>query len=401
MTRDAEAIVVGGGPSGSTLAAALAALGHEVLLLDKARFPRHKPCSDYVNPAGAQILAQLGVLEDALALGARRMDGMTVHAPGGARFTADYARAGDGQAAVGLSRRHLDHLLIERARAAGVRVCERAHVRDVLRTGERVTGVIATIDGMHEEIRTSLVVGADGRHSVIARQLGLSAPLPWPHKTGLAAHYRGVGDPGRHGEMHVGRGVYAGLALIEDGLVNVTVVAPAGEVSARGEPLDAYFARLVDRLPGVARTLAGAERVGGIRGVGSMGVHSRRVTGDGFLLVGDAASFLDPFAGEGIHEALRGALLAAPVISDALGDGAVSASALEPYRRARRRAFAAKRAVSWIVQGFINTPPAMDYVTARLGRRADLALTLSGVLGGFRPAGEALSPLFLARLLRP
>ena len=85
---DAEAIVVGGGPAGSTLAASLAEAGHDVLLLDKARFPRHKPCSDYVNPAGALLLDDMGVLNDALRLGARRMDGMLVHAPAPGRTPA-------------------------------------------------------------------------------------------------------------------------------------------------------------------------------------------------------------------------------------------------------------------------------------------------------------------------
>jgi geranylgeranyl reductase family protein len=398
---DAEAIVVGGGPAGSTLAAALAEAGHDVLLLDKARFPRHKPCSDYLNPAGALLLDDMGVLDDALRLGARRMDGMLVHAPDGGRFLADYARAHPGGAALGLSRFHLDHLLLDRAQAAGVTVREQAHVRDVLRDNGRVAGVVATISGTSHEIRAPLVIGADGRNSAVARSLGLSAPLRWPRKTALAAHYRGVTGLDRYGEMHVGHGAYAGLALLEDGLTNVTVVVPDRVVANRAGAIEDLFVAAIHSLPEVDRKLGGAERAGGIRGVGSMACRARRVVGDGFLLVGDAASFLDPFAGEGIYEAIRGALLAAPVASAALRAGDASAAALAPYRNARRRAFGAKRAVSWIVQGFVNAPPAMSYVTARLSAREDLGLTLSGVLGNLEPASRALSPLFLARLLRP
>jgi hypothetical protein len=79
----------------------------------------------------------------------------------------------------------------------------------------------------------------------------------------------------------------------------------------------------------------------------------------------------------------------------------VSAAALDGYRIARRRTFTAKREVCWIVQGFISAPPLMNYVTHRLAQREELGLTLSGVLGNFRPATQALSPIFLARLLRP
>jgi menaquinone-9 beta-reductase len=129
---DADLIVVGAGPAGSTLAAGLAEAGHAVILLDKARFPRHKACSDYVNPAAARMIEEMGLLDEALALGAQRMDGMIVHAPNGSRFTANYAKAEPGRSALGLSRIHLDNLLLQRAREAGVAFHERAHVRDVV-----------------------------------------------------------------------------------------------------------------------------------------------------------------------------------------------------------------------------------------------------------------------------
>jgi menaquinone-9 beta-reductase len=398
---DAEVIVVGGGPAGSSTAAALAELGHRVLLLDKASFPRHKPCSDYVNPAGARLLAEMGLLEQLLDAGAHSMDGMLVHAPNGDRFLANYAKAEPGRAAIGLSRFHLDHLLLERAISTGVTVGERAHVRELLRDGERVIGVVATINGVREEIRAPLVIGADGRNSVVARSLGISAPMRWLRKTGLTAHYRGVTGLDRYGEMHVGRHLYAGLAPLECGLTNVTIVAGDRSVEQRAGSIEDYFAEALRTLPAVAAKLDGAERVGGIRGVGTMAHRVRRTSGNGYLLVGDAASFLDPFAGEGIYEALRAATLAAPVASAALKAGDTSGDALEPYRTARRNAFTAKRAVSWIVQGFINSPPLMNYVTPRLAAREELGLILSGVLGNFRPAGQALSPIYLARLLRP
>lgn len=399
--RDAEAIVVGGGPAGSTFATLLAERGHRVLLLDKASFPRHKPCSDYVSPSVAPILEDLGVLDDVMRTGAYRMDAMMVHAPNGDRFVADFAKAEAGRAAIGLSRYRLDAILLERAKAAGVTVCERAHVRNVAQEGGRVTGVEVTIDGTRELLHASLIVGADGHNSAVSRSLDLDGPLRWPRKTGLAAHFRNVADLDRFGEMHVGLEAYAGLAILEDGLTNLTVVADQQSVKTRTGTIDDYFDEVVQSIPAVARKLEGAERVGGIRGVGPMARRARRTTGDGYLLIGDAASFLDPFVGEGVYQAMKGAQLAAPVASAALTRGDTSAGALFPYRRARRRAFTAKRQVSWIVQGFINTPTLMNYVTTRLSAREELGLTLSGVLGNFRPATQALSPVFLARLLRP
>ena len=398
---DAEVIVVGGGPGGSTVAAELAGLGHRVVLLDKANFPRHKACSEYINPGGARILRELGIESEVLAAGAHRMEAMQVHAPNGERFVANFDRAETGQAALGLSRWTFDNLLLDRAKAAGVEVREGTQVRSVVTVGDRATGVEIRVNGLHETLSAPLIIGADGRNSVVTRSLGLDAPVRWPDKTGLVAHYRGVTGLDRWGEMHVGSGFYAGLAPLENGLFNVAVVSSSNTIRQRSGSIDHYFDQCLESLSAVASKLAAAERVGTIRGVGSMAHRVNRTTGDGYLLVGDAASFLDPFTGEGIYEALRAARLAAPIASAALKSGEVTTASLEPYRRARRQAFTAKRQVCWIVQGFINAPPLMNYITPRLDARDDLGLTLSGVLGNFAPATRALSPLFLARLLRP
>lgn len=398
---DAEAVVVGGGPAGSVLAAELAALGHDVLLLDKARFPRHKACSDYVNPAGVRLLESLGLGEDLRRLGAHRAEGMRVYAPGGARYLADFASAEPGRTAMGLTRRQLDALLLDRAKAAGARVVENAHVRSVLAEGRSARGVEATIGGARQPIRAALVVGADGRASAVSRRLGLDVPSPLLRRTGLVAHFRGIGGLERFGEMHVGAHGYAGLAPLEDGLTNVAFVSDAATVAGRPGALEAYFEAGLRALPAAWARVSQGERIGPIRGVGPMAHRTRRCAGDGFLLVGDAAGFLDPFTGEGVAEALGGALLAAPVASAALRSGGATAAALEPYREARRRAFWSRRGVGWLVQGFIGRPWLLDYATPRLADRPGLGDTLAGVLGDMRPARQALSPVFLARLLRP
>jgi geranylgeranyl reductase family protein len=398
---DAEAIVVGGGPAGSTIAAELARRGHRVLLLDKAGFPRHKACSEYVNPGGVRVLRELGLEAEVLAAGAHRMEAMRVHSPAGAAFLADFAAAGEGETALGLSRWTLDNLLLEHANAAGVEVRQHAHVRSLVIEGGRVAGVEATVAGTHETLRARIVIGADGRNSAVRRSLGLEVPLRWPRKTGLVAHYRGVSGLDRWGEMHVGHGVYAGLAPLEHGLTNVAVVASDAAVARRDGSVIDYFEAMLAAFPLVAAKLAGAERVGSIRGVGAMAMRARRVAGDGFLLLGDAAAFLDPFTGDGIYEALRAARLAGPVVSAALAAGDTSEAMLLPYRAARRRTFTTKRQVCWIVQGFVNAPLLMNYVTPRLAERETLGRTLAGVLGNQLPAARALSPVFLARLLRP
>jgi flavin-dependent dehydrogenase len=400
-SHDAEVIVVGGGPAGSVTAALLAERGHRVLLMDKARFPRHKACSEYVNAGGAKLLAALGFSADLEALGAHRMAAMLIHAPGGKRFLADFSAAEPGAYAIGLSRYRLDALLLGRARDAGVVVHEGAHVREVMAAQGRVLGVAATIDGRRETLRAPLTIGADGRHGMVSRTLGLDVFPRWPRRTGLVAHFRGVRGLDRCGEMHVARHTYAGLAPLEDGLTNVAFVSASKTVADRDGTLEDYFMTGLEAIPAIGEKLANAERVGGIRGVGPMARRARRVAGNGYLLVGDAAGFLDPFTGDGIREALQSAMLAAPVASAALLASDLSAQNLAPYRVARRRAFWAKHQICWLVQAFISTPPLMDYASARLAGRPDLATTLAGALADLVPAQRVLSPGFLARLLRP
>ena len=97
------------------------------------------------------------------------MDAMVVYAPNGNRFVTNFAKAKPGQAALGLSRYRLDALLLDRAKACGVKVLERAHVRSILQEDGRVVGVEATFNGMHQVIHSAIVIGADGHNSVVAR----------------------------------------------------------------------------------------------------------------------------------------------------------------------------------------------------------------------------------------
>jgi geranylgeranyl reductase family protein len=398
---DAEVIVVGGGPAGSATALLLARAGRSVLLLDKASFPRHKACSEYINAGAVTALDQLGLLDDVIAAGAHQLNEMRIHSPEGGEFAARFDRAGTNQYALGLSRYRLDAILLDAARTAGVTVLERAHARNV----ELRPGALATVEVSHRgelrQLRAPLVVGADGHHSCVTRSLGLERTRRWPRRVGLVAHYQHVTGNDSGGDLYVTSDGYAGLAPLEAGLTNIAVVIPEARVRQRPGTIEDLFNERLTATPDLDRRLAGTTRVGSVRGIGRLGHRVTQPVGDGYLLVGDAAAFLDPFTGDGIYEALRGAQLAAPVISRALASGNVSERALAPYRWERRRVFTMKRQLCWVVQGFVHSPAAMNYVTRRLERREAVGLELTAALGNVRPAHTALTPHFLARLLRP
>jgi flavin-dependent dehydrogenase len=148
---DAEVIVVGGGPAGSTIAHFLARAGCDVLLLDRATFPRDKPCSEYLSPQASRLLLEMGAL-DLLERGpSSRLTGMRVHAPDGATFQGSFA-ASTGftpfrEYGLAVRRPVLDAVLLSQAKQAGARVREGVDVRDLVRDANgRVVGVAARMD---------------------------------------------------------------------------------------------------------------------------------------------------------------------------------------------------------------------------------------------------------------
>ena len=404
-----DVIVVGAGPAGAATAAHLARAGRSVLLVDKARFPRDKPCAEYASPETEPVLRRLGVWP-ALETGVRRLRGMVIVSPSGQRFRSEYLDAGRRRFSLALPRRTVDDQLLRHAISAGAELRPGLPVEAPILDGGRVVGVRARRpDRTIEELRARLVIGADGLRSRLARVLGGGRPPRWPHRLGLATHYRGLDGPPDWGEMYVGSAGYCGLAPSGDGLTTVAAALSLGRADGRrrdGRALRLSVSpslRLVRALPEhpeLLARLARAERIEPFRGVGPLAWRVPQVAGPGFLLVGDAAGFFDPFTGEGIFRALRGAELAAEAALGVLDDGDWSAL-LSRYRQLRRAAFADKERLARMVQVFVSCPPLLDYALVRLERRPELAERLSAALGDFGPAGTPLRPAYLARLLRP
>src|SRR5438128_9317634 len=137
MTRLDDVLIVGGGPAGSSLAFALAKAGVDVHVVDRARFPRPKPCAEYLSPQASRILEAMGALERVEQTGAAALAGIRVRAPSGAVIQGDFAAATGFTAfrdrGLSVRREVLDAILLDRARAAGARVMEGARVTDLER----------------------------------------------------------------------------------------------------------------------------------------------------------------------------------------------------------------------------------------------------------------------------
>jgi menaquinone-9 beta-reductase len=402
-TRESvDALVVGAGPAGATSAAFLARAGYRVAVIDRASFPRDKACSEYLSPEAVRVLDRMGVVAPLENAGARPLQGTIVFGPRGARL---HGRFGEARPApfrptgLSVSRRLLDHAVVRAARAAGAVVLERTRLEDLVYDAGSVAGAVVRDPRGRRVIRARLVIGADGLRSTVAARMGARSRGRL-RRVAFVAHVADVSGLEGSAEMHVGTRGYVGLNPIADAVANVALVVPAETArTARGRATDFFFEAL-DGFPGVRGRVHRDAIVRSVLTTGPFATRSRRVTADGALLVGDAADFFDPFTGEGICSALRGAELVATHAGAALADpGIATADRLAAYRRARVRAFAGKWAVERLIGYGMLWPALFDRAVSRLGRRPALAHTLIGVTGDFVPARAALNPLFVARML--
>jgi flavin-dependent dehydrogenase len=397
-----DLLVAGAGPAGSATAALLARAGFRVALVDRAAFPRDKACSEYMSPEAVRLLDRLGVVAALEAAGAAPLAGTAVTASRGARLQGEFARAGHRPfrpTGLSVSRRILDHELLEAARAAGAEVHQRTAVEALLYDGGAVGGaLLRQAAGRRIALRARLTVGADGLRSLVARRLGRRRHGR-PRRVAFVAHLAGVDGMGNLAEMHVGGGGYVGLNAIGGGRTNVALVVPAARAGAARGRAESFFLEGLGEFPEVARRVERSAIVRRVLVTGPFAAWSGRVTAGGAALGGDAADFFGPFTGEGIYCALRGAELLAATALDALGrPGPVTDAALGGYRQARRRAFAGKWAVERLVGYGMWFPRLFDRAVGRLASRG-LAHTFVGVTGDFVPARAVLNPAFLARMV--
>jgi menaquinone-9 beta-reductase len=405
---EADVIVVGAGPAGSTTAYYLAQAGLDVLLLEKCQFPREKVCGDGLTPRAVKALVAMGVpiSEDD---GWLRNKGLRV-VGAGMRLELPWPEL-TSYPGYGLVRTRMDfdQRLVQRAREAGAHLIEGVTVTGPVRddrTG-RIVGVTARPDGGEQQVyRGRLVIAADGNSSRLSVSMGLRKRDDRPIGVAVRAYYTSP----RHEDDYLESWLdlwdadrllpgYGWIFGMGDGTSNIGL-GLLNTSTAFGNT--DYHALLKRWLAGMPPEWGFTEenRVGPIRGAALPMAFNRTPSyTDGLLLVGDAAGMVNPFNGEGIAYAMESGEIAARVVTQALAwpDAAGAERVLHGYPRVLADAYGGYYALGRAFVKAIGRPELMRFATRHaMSRPALMRFALKLLANLTDPRGDASDRLINA-----
>jgi menaquinone-9 beta-reductase len=353
--REFDVAVIGAGPAGSSAAITLAQQGYHVALIDRAVFPRDKLCGDFVNPINWPVLQELNVGQDLLARPHTKVSRFRMTTAGGAEIITALPVQGEPQFGLGLRRFHMDHVLLERARRAGVSVHEGVKVKAVEKDSR---GWRLDLDRRGDPFLawTKLLVGADGRNSWVARHLGVAAePSMRSGSVGFEIQLQKVRGVRGSVEIHQFVGGYGGVVRVDEGTINLCFTVQR-KLLGRSVSFENLRERFLRHNPFLDELLRASEPVSTLRSVSPVFFPARRCFGDGFLLVGDAARVTEPLTGEGMFFALRSGQLAATTVAAALREGNLSLPRLSQFDRACRAEFGSRLRLNSLIRKLVYRP---------------------------------------------
>jgi len=320
---DYDAIIIGGGPAGSSAAISLSLRGARVLVLEEKRMPRGKLCGEFITPECFPTLERLGVMHRMLAAGAKRVSRVSLVAASGKSVQTHISKMSDDATwAMSLSRARFDEILLNRARETGAVCLEGVAVKGSTLIDGAARGVeaLSLSDGSRVSFEAPLIIDASGRNSrLMVSKRERIAGRRGSRLYALKAHLKGVEGISEQLELYFFPQGYGGLILVEEGLVNLCFIVEEHALNdAGGDPTRVVQQTLMKNALASER-LKGAEVVAKWYSAGPLMFGRRRLAHGGVIAIGDASGMIDPFTGTGIQMALRTGEMAAEAIFEAMG----------------------------------------------------------------------------------
>jgi flavin-dependent dehydrogenase len=415
VRQEYDAVVIGGGPAGTTFAHLLRRAGHAVLLVERGCHPRFS-VGESLLPATMPLWQRLGVAERFEKAGFVRKYGAYFcfedgarpeysHFPNASRHIADHAYE--------VRRAEFDRILWDRALETGLDACDETPVEEVIFEGGRAIGVrLRRADGRPAAVRARLVADCSGRSTLIGRQLAVRDRDPRLQMVALYCHYddaiRSTGEDA--GTIAVVATPFGWMWLIPfaGGAASVGAVIQRAWFSERrkaGRDNAAIWSEILSLVPAVSRRLSGAVQSRPVEATADFQYRLRNLAGDGWVAIGDAGAFLDPVFSSGVHLAMTGAERASQAATRALATGRLPVAAdFARYARQSRAELSvyAKFIYAWYDPAFrdVFIRPPQGKAAVEWLRREIVSVLAGAVTPSWRVLPAIGTLLLLARLRR-
>jgi geranylgeranyl reductase family protein len=385
IASEHDVIVVGAGPAGATTATALARQGHDVLLIDRHTFPRDKICGDAISQGCIRIMNSLGMeskIKTAVARGEfYQLDGMRLVGPSGHTLHAGFNHGQNGEKSYVAPRIYFDAVIQQHAVDSGASFLQ-AEVKEPIIKGGQVTGVLARQNGETKAHRARIVVGADGVTSTVMRAL---RPEPKQHvdkhrAVALRAYIKGLELYPHEVEFFLYDEILPGYAWIfpaGDDVANIGLGMRLDRFRGLKKNLKMMLQEFLE-MPAIRERAANGTDLHDVA-IWQLSFGSQKRLQhayDGALLVGDAAGFINPLTGGGIHNALISGILAADTIDEAMRAGDFSRERLKVYEsRCDEEMWDGMKKSFFYQRILLNYPGFVDFLIRYLGRHGAVAQT--------------------------
>ncbi|MFH0713129.1 MAG: geranylgeranyl reductase family protein [Candidatus Micrarchaeota archaeon] len=403
--QEFDVIIVGAGPSGSSCATFLAKAGKNVLLIDKAKFPRDKICGDGISGKSLKVLQELGVMPAMEKAEHIKMYGVTFSSPKG-RVVKIPSRGKEGDKPPGfVARREVfDNVIFQNAKKYS-HTFEQFQVSDLLLEGDQVVGVTG-IDLQTKKkysFKAKVVVGADGAASVISNKVKYDNFDDNHQIVAVRAYYSGVKDLNDTIELHFVDELIPGYFWIfpeANGMANVGAGMIVRDMKAKKVNLQEAMQKAMDNNPLFKERFKDAKLISPIRSWSlPVGSKHKKAHGNGFILVGDAASLIDPFTGEGIGNALTSGKIAAESIVKAFAKNDFSAASLKDYEDTLWKEVGTELKTSYKMQKMGQNTFLLNLIIDKASRSKTVQEAISNSL--LNPSNRDIfySPMFYLKVL--
>lgn len=405
-----DVLIAGAGPAGATTSIFLSNEKIPHIIIDKADFPRDKICGDAMSGKTAGMLKRANdnwkdhFIKDNEAVISHGIqftgsNGTCLDIP----FRLQKTNVDESSGFVS-KRVHFDNNLFGLVKSDYAKCLLNTAITNIEEVSD---GLAITINcaGSIKSVFAKMVVGAEGRGSLVAKKLAHHAVEPEHYSAGIRAYYTNV--TGLHSENYIELHFYKEMQPgyfwifpLPNGTANVGMGMLSSAVSAKKANLKQMMQNIIDNHPVIRKRFKDARLEGRIEGWGlPLGSKKRKLSGERFILTGDAASLIDPFTGEGIGNAMVSGLVASRTIKEAVGANNFSAAFLKKYDDALYKKLWTELQLSRYLQLLSAKPWLFNFVIRKASRSKELRETISCMFENVDIRKKFTNPLFYLKIL--